>query len=100
MTAKGGYVYIQSNFSRSVLYVGSTSNLCNRSFQHKNGEGSEFTTTYKCTDLIYYEFHKTIDKAILRERRIKKWKREWKINLIKEMNPTFRDLYDEVADMK
>jgi putative endonuclease len=100
MKPKGGYIYIQSNFSRSTLYTGVTANLSVRSYEHKIGEGSDFTTKYKCTDLIYYEFYETIDEAIIREKQLKKWKREWKIELIKKMNPTLEDLYDEVAEIK
>jgi putative endonuclease len=99
MKAKGGYLYIQSNISCSTLYTGVTATLSDRSHQHKIGEGSKFTSKYKCADLVYYEFYESIEEAINREKQIKKWKREWKIRLIKEMNPTFKDLYDEVADM-
>jgi putative endonuclease len=100
MKPEGGYIYIQSNFTRSTLYVGVTANLSERSFKHKIGEGSTFTTKYKCTDLIYYEFYETIEEAIIREKQLKKWKREWKIELIKEMNPTLTNLYDDVADLR
>ena len=54
--AKGGYVYIVSNKNRTVLYTGITSNLYNRVYEHKNGQGTDFTRKYKCTDLMYYEF--------------------------------------------
>ncbi|WP_296620428.1 GIY-YIG nuclease family protein [Marivirga sp.] len=64
------------------------------------GEGSNFTTKFKCTDLIYYEFYESIEEAIIREKQLKKWKREWKINLIKKKNPELKDLFDEVAEMK
>lgn len=100
MQPKGGYIYIQSNFTRSTLYIGVTANLSERSYQHKIGEGSNFTTKFKCTDLIYYEFYESIEEAILREKQLKKWNREWKINLIKEKNPELKDLFDEVAEMK
>ncbi|WKK82147.1 GIY-YIG nuclease family protein [Marivirga arenosa] len=100
MTAKGGYVYIVSNYNRTVLYTGVTANLARRSYQHKFGEGSEFTKKYKCTDLIFFQFFESIEEAIIREKQIKKWKRDWKIKLIKEQNPSFKDLYDEVADFK
>lgn len=100
MKPKGGYIYIQSNFTRSTLYIGVTANLSERSYQHKTGEGSNFTTKFKCTDLIYYEFYESIEEAILREKQLKIWNREWKINLIKETNPELKDLFDEVAEMK
>jgi len=97
---KGGYVYMVSNKTRSVLYVGVTSNLYSRAYEHKHGEGSSFTKKYKCTDLVYYEFHPTIEEAITREKQIKKWKRKWKDELIKKANPESSDLFDEVTEMQ
>jgi len=98
-TGKGGYVYIMTNTYRTVFYIGVTSNLALRSFQHKNLEGSKFTTRYQCTDLVYYEFHDFIEEAILREKQMKKWNREWKSNLVRSYNPEMRDLYDEVRHL-
>ena len=97
---KGGYIYIVSNKSRAVLYIGVTSNLYARSYEHKKGMGSKFTTKYNCTDLIYYEFFPSIDEAIVREKQLKRWKREWKDELIKTFNPTLRDLFNEVTEMQ
>ena len=77
--AKGGYTYIMSNITRSVLYIGVTANLADRSYQHKYEEGSNFTKKYNCTDLIYYEFFDNIEDAIAREKLLKKWNRAWKI---------------------
>ena len=99
MTGKGGYIYIVSNKSRSVLYIGVTSNLAHRTFEHKEGKGSRFTTKYNCTYLVYYEFYETIDLAIQREKRLKKWKRNWKNQLIAKLNPTLKDLYEDVRDL-
>jgi putative endonuclease len=98
--AKGGYIYIVSNKSRTVLYIGVTSNLYARSYEHKMGVGSAFTTKYNCTDLVYYEFFPTIEEAIAIEKRLKKWKRAWKDELIESVNPTLRDLFDEVSEMQ
>ncbi|MEP0987578.1 GIY-YIG nuclease family protein [Ekhidna sp.] len=98
--AKGGYVYIMSNKSRSVVYVGSTDNLYNRAYQHKNGFGSEFTKKYNCTDLIYYQFYERIEIAREREHKIKKWNRAWKDKLIRDFNPTLKDLFEEVSDLQ
>lgn len=98
--AKGGYVYIVSNKSRSVLYIGVTSNLYTRAYQHKNGEGSVFTKLYNCTDLVYFEFYPTIVEAIEREKKLKKWKRAWKDELIKSLNPNLDDLFDQVSEMQ
>ena len=62
------------------------------------GEGSQFTRKYRCTDLIYFEFHENIESAIGREKQMKKWKREWKENLISEFNPLKKDLFNEVEE--
>lgn len=97
--AKGGYVYIVSNKIRTTLYIGVTSNLSARSWEHKNGSGSIFTSKYNCTDLIYYEFYETIEEAIEREKRLKKWKRDWKETLINGFNPGMLDLYEQVVDL-
>jgi putative endonuclease len=98
MIAKGGYIYIVTNITRTVLYIGVTSNLYARIYQHKNNEGSEFPKKYKCTDLLYFEFFDSIEGAILREKQLKKWKREWKENLIISFNPDKIDLFDSVRD--
>ncbi len=100
MTAKGGYVYIVSNNSRTVLYIGVTSDLYGRIFQHKELKGSIFASKYKCVDLVYYEFHETIDIAIQKEKQLKKWKREWKDKLIKTFNPDLKDLFNDVEDFR
>ncbi|MEQ9304148.1 MAG: GIY-YIG nuclease family protein [Marinoscillum sp.] len=100
MRAKGGYVYIVSNKGRNVLYIGVTSNLYARIYEHKNGCGSAFTTKYKCIDLMYYQFYNTIMEAIDQEKRMKKWKRAYKDNLITSMNPNWEDLFDQVEEMQ
>ena len=96
MKPKGGYIYFMANAHRTTLYAGVCNNLRNRAWQHKNGEGSQFTKKYNCTDLVYFEFFEDIESAILREKQVKKWKRAWKDELIKSLNPEMRDLYDEV----
>ncbi|MEM6523744.1 MAG: GIY-YIG nuclease family protein [Bacteroidota bacterium] len=93
---KGGYVYIMSNKSRSVLYIGVTSDLESRVYQHRNREGSNFTKKYNCYYLVYYEVFDDILSAIERERQMKKWKREWKDNVVKSFNPELKDLSDEI----
>lgn len=98
--AKGGYVYIVPNKTRTVLYTGVTSNLYGRIYEHKNGHGSVFSIKYQCTDLLYYEFHSSIEVAIAREKQIKNWKREWKEALIKGTNPKLKDLYNSIEDMQ
>lgn len=89
---KGGYVYIVSNKKRTVLYIGVTANLAMRIAQHKCGSGSVFTRRYRCYDLIYFEKFDTIVDAITREKQLKNWKREWKLDLIREMNEKLEDL--------
>ena len=100
MPGKGGYIYIMSNKSRSVVYIGVTSNLCSRVYQHKLEIGSIFTNKYRCYDLIYYEFYPSIEEAILREKQLKKWKRTWKDELITSMNPHLKDLFEDVTEMQ
>lgn len=93
---KGGFVYIVSNKSRTTLYIGVTSDLKTRIADHKNGMGSKFTSKYKLADLLYYEEFPDIYQAIDREKQLKNWRREWKLNLIKGLNPSLNDLYWEI----
>tara|TARA_R110000868_G_scaffold304437_20_gene565371 strand:+ start:5642 stop:5932 length:291 start_codon:yes stop_codon:yes gene_type:complete len=88
-----GYVYILSNIERTTLYIGVTSNLPQRIWQHKQGEGSKFTSKYKLTILLYSEEHQSITDAISREKQLKNWNSEWKWNLIKKENPELIDWY-------
>lgn len=85
-------VYIMSNVHRTVFYVGVTSDLMKRVWQHKQGEGGVFTSTYQCHYLLYFEAFQYINNAIEREKNLKNWHREWKINLIKQENPDLKDL--------
>ena len=89
----GGWVYMMSNRYRGTIYTGVTADLAARIDQHKQGKGSIFTSEYGLTRLVYAEPHDEIDNAILREKRIKKWNRAWKIELIESMNPDWADLY-------
>ena len=95
---KGGYIYIMSNKNRTVLYIGVTSTLYWRVLQHKEGSGSTFTKKYNCFDLVYYEMFFSIEEAISREKQLKKWKRAWKDELIKKLNPKLEDLTEKVKD--
>jgi putative endonuclease len=90
---KKGFIYIISNKKRTTFYVGVTNNLKRRITEHKGGIGSKFSSKYKLTDLLYYEEITDIRKAILREKQLKNWHREWKLNLIKSVNPDLRDLF-------
>ena len=85
-------VYIMTNYSETSLYVGVTSNLPKRVWEHKNKVVEGFTKKYNVDKLVYYETTDSIELAIKREKQLKNWHREWKINLIKENNPEFRDL--------
>ncbi len=86
------YVYILTNKYRTVFYIGVTSNLPQRLVQHKEGIGSVFTQKYNVSDLVYFEEFLEITQAIAREKQLKNWKKEWKINLIKEQNPKLETL--------
>ncbi|NGP76995.1 GIY-YIG nuclease family protein [Balneolaceae bacterium YR4-1] len=89
---KVGYVYILSNYNRNIFYIGVTSNLEGRIRDHKNNEGSKFTKKYNLKFLVYYEEFPNIVDAILREKQLKNWHHEWKVNLIKKLNPSMKDL--------
>jgi putative endonuclease len=92
MNLHKAYVYILSNKSRMVFYIGVTNNLERRMREHKEGVGSVFTHTYNVHDLVYYEIHGAFKQAIKREKQLKEWKRDWKIELINTMNPDMTDL--------
>ena len=81
-----------TNYSETSLYIGVTSNLPKRVWEHKNKVVEGFTEKYNLDKLVYYETTDSIESAIKREKQLKNWHREWKINLIKEMNPEFKDL--------
>ena len=90
-------VYIITNQRNGTLYVGVTSNLSKRVWQHKNHVVEGFSQHYCLDKLIWYEIHNNMETAISREKAIKKWSRRWKLRLIEEMNPEWRDLYKEVC---
>jgi putative endonuclease len=80
-----------------TLYVGVTSDLARRVWQHKNGVVEGFTKQYGVHNLVFAEFHDTMEEAILREKRLKKWRRAWKLRLIEEANPEWRDLFNQIG---
>ena len=80
-----------------TLYIGSSSDLVKRVWQHKNEYFEWFSKEYNTKLLVYYEVHDNMDGAITRERQLKEWKRNWKKDLIEKHNPEWRDLYDEIA---
>ena len=91
---KGGYVYIMSNYRRTVLYTGVTSSLLKRVPEHINKIHPEsFTAKYNVNTLVYFEWHDSIEEAIRKEKLIKGKSRAYKLNLIKKLNPNWNDLY-------
>ena len=89
-------VYILASKSRGTLYVGLTSNLVARIWQHKNDLVVGFSERYQVHFLVYYELHTTMLEAITREKQIKKWNREWKIKLVEGFNENWTDLYEQL----
>lgn len=85
-------VYILTNYKRTTFYIGVTGNLQRRMWEHKNKVVEGFTKKYNLNNLVYYELTDSIETALNREKQLKLWHREWKINLIKEANPNFNDL--------
>jgi putative endonuclease len=93
-------IYILASQRDGVLYTGVTSALFDRMVAHRNGTFGGFTKRYHVHMLVYYEMHGTMDTAILRETRIKKWQRAWKVRLIHAMNPEWADLFDPQAGVR
>jgi putative endonuclease len=91
------WVYILASRPGGTLYIGVTNNLVRRVFEHREGLVPGFTKRYSVKMLVYYEAHDTAVAAIQREKNMKRWPREWKIDLILSMNPNWRDLYDEIT---
>ncbi|WP_371378308.1 GIY-YIG nuclease family protein [Thalassotalea aquiviva] len=89
-------IYIISNESNNVIYVGVTSNLLQRIFQHKQKLTEGFSKRYNLEKLVYFELFDDMDSAIYREKRLKRWQRSWKERLIKRVNPEWKDLYQEL----
>ena len=90
-------VYILASRRNGTVYIGVTSNLPQRVWQHKQGLVEGFTRIYGVHTLVWYEQHETMARAIVREKALKKWPRAWKVALIEESNPGWRDLYDEIS---
>jgi putative endonuclease len=91
------WVYILASRPGGTLYIGVTNDLVRRVFEHREGLVPGFTKRYAVKMLVYYEAHDTAVAAIQREKNMKHWPREWKIDLILSMNPNWRDLYDEIT---
>ncbi|WP_165394477.1 MULTISPECIES: GIY-YIG nuclease family protein [Pseudoxanthomonas] len=90
-------VYLMASERNGTLYVGVTSNLVARVWQHRNHVVEGFTDRYDIGMLVWYELHGTMESAILREKQIKKWNRAWKLRLIQEGNPQWLDLWDSIV---
>ena len=90
-------VYILATGKRGTLYISVTSDLVARTWQHREHVVDGFTKRYSVTMLVWYELHGTMDSAILREKQLKKWNREWKLRLVGEFNPEWRDLWDDIV---
>ena len=90
-------VYILTSKYNGTLYIGVTSDLIKRIWEHKNDFVEGFSKKYKVHQLVYFEMHDDMISAISREKQLKKWNRAWKIRLIEELNPMWRDLYEEIV---
>jgi putative endonuclease len=91
------YVYILANQRYGTLYIGVTSDLIGRVWQHRESVVDGFTKRYEVKNLVWYEIHPDIISAIWREKQLKKWNREWKMRLVNETNPMWRDLYGDIC---
>jgi len=89
-------VYILASQRNGTLYVGVTSNLIKRIWEHKNDQADGFTKKYHVHDLVWYEMHDSMESAISREKAIKEWNRKWKLELIETTNPYWQDLYNQL----
>ncbi|MDP2953675.1 MAG: GIY-YIG nuclease family protein [Chloroflexota bacterium] len=91
------FVYVLASKRNGTLYIGITSDLTKRLYEHRNNLVDGFTKRYNIHTLVYYEITGDVNSALLRERQLKKWRRKWKIALIEKSNPQWRDLYDELS---
>ncbi len=91
------YVYILASKQNGTLYIGVTSDLLKRTYQHKNKMLNGFSKKYEVHKLVYYEIYADSVSAITREKRLKKWRRKWKLRLIEKKNLLWKDLYNEIG---
>ena len=96
MNRKEPFVYILASEENGTLYIGVTSDLIQRAWQHKTGLTQGFVGKYEVFNLVYFEPHLTMEAAIIREKQLKAWKRVWKIRLIERQNPEWKDLWGEI----
>ena len=97
ITNKTGYIYILTTENNKVMYIGVTSNLVKRVYEHKTHVYKGFTSKYNVTKLVYFEEFPEIEQAISREKQLKKWHREWKNQLVESMNPKWKDLSEMIG---
>ena len=93
---KSGFVYIMANRKNGAIYIGVTSDLIKRVYEHREGLIHGFTKRYGCKRLVWFEVYDDLQEARNRELQMKEWKRAWKLRLIEEMNPGWADLYDSL----
>jgi putative endonuclease len=94
---KAGFVYIMASRRNGTIYIGVTSDLPKRVWEHRNGIIDGFTKKYRCHSLVWFEAHDNIESARQRELQMKEWKRAWKLREIEGLNPDWEDLYDRIA---
>ena len=97
MMEKQFYVYMLASKRNGTLYLGVTSDIVKRVWQHKNGLAEGFTKKYGIKRLVYYEIHEDAENAMKREKQLKKWRRAWKVELVEEKNSEWRDLYADIC---
>jgi putative endonuclease len=90
-------VYILASKRNGTLYIGVTSNLVKRIWEHRNNLVEGFTERYGVHNLVWYELHESMESAIQREKRLKEWKRRWKMQMIEKVNPDWEDLYPRIV---
>ena len=95
--AKQPALYILASKRNGTLYIGVTSNLVQRIWQHRNDQAAGFSQRYHVHQLVYFELHSDMEQAITREKRIKKWNRKWKLRLTQERNPQWIDLWEQIT---
>ena len=95
---KPGFLYIMASRRNGTLYIGATSDLAKRGWEHRNGVVAGFTRRYGCKSLVWFEAHDDIQLARARELQMKKWKRIWKLSAIEALNPNWEDLYPSLQE--
>jgi putative endonuclease len=98
MPNKQYYVYMMASRRNGMLYIGITSNLIKRAYEHKNDLAESYTSKYRIHSLVYFETAEDIMSAISREKQLKKWNRAWKVALLEKKNPEWRDLYYDLME--